>query len=246
MSVPAAGALLDGVSPVWIAVVLLLGAVLSAIISLWPDRTPFIKRVENIPCIPGGLPILGNYKIVWHALRGHNVRGLDTFLQVQNAVAPGGMPFAFHVPSSSLGGRCTTLNRPEYLQVMQGSKTDFPNFVKGEPFRACLSDLLLDGIFVVDGESWKRQRKLASRIFSVTNFRSHVQHTVQRELETLIQLGDDISAQGAKVNLPDIFFRYTLETFGMMAFGAELGGMPYVSLFLFYSVLFSDVDLGAL
>lgn len=228
MGVHHAPAILDRVSPVWIALALALGAILVVIISLWPDRTPFVKRVDSIPCIPGGLPIIGNYKMIWKALRGQNDRGLDTFLRVQNEVAPGGMPFAFHVPSSSIGGRCTTLNRPEYLQVMQGSKTYFPNFVKGEPFRACLSDMLLEGIFVVDGESWKRQRKLASRIFSVNNFRSHVQHTVQHELETLIKLADDISARGAKVNLPDIFFRYTLETFGMTAFGAELGGMPYV------------------
>lgn len=96
-------------------------------------------------------------------------------------------------------------------------------------FRTNLSDLLSEGgIFVADGEVWKRQRKLASNIFSVGNFRTHVQHTVHLELDQLHKLIADTSKKRVWINLPDVFFRYTLEAFGVMAFGAELGCLPYV------------------
>jgi len=82
------------------------------------------------------------------------------------------------------------------------------------------------GIFAADGEVWRKQRKMASHIFSVGNFRTHVQKTVQNDLDILMRLADDAQRKGATVNLPDVFFRFTLDTFATMAFSADLACLP--------------------
>lgn len=48
---------------------------------------------------------------------------------------------------------------------------NFENYEKGDHFSSMLHDLLGDGIFNSDGEAWRVQRKVASRIFHVKNFR---------------------------------------------------------------------------
>ncbi len=96
------------------------------------------------------------------------------------------------------------------------------------------------GIFAADGEVWKKQRKMASHIFSVGNFRTHVQKTVQNDLGILRKLLDDASKSGSAVNLPDVFFRFTLDTFGEMAFSADLNCLPTEVAGLKKSVAFAD------
>lgn len=48
---------------------------------------------------------------------------------------------------------------------------NFENYIKGPEFHASLNDLFGDGIFNANGEEWKYQRKTASHIFNVKNFR---------------------------------------------------------------------------
>lgn len=50
---------------------------------------------------------------------------------------------------------------------------NFSNYVKGQQMRDALGDLFGHGIFVANGEGWKYQRKTASVLFNVANFRDH-------------------------------------------------------------------------
>jgi cytochrome P450 len=45
-------------------------------------------------------------------------------------------------------------------------RSNFANYIKGKPHHDVMEDLLGDGIFSVDGEPWRQQRKLASFEFS--------------------------------------------------------------------------------
>lgn len=143
------------------------GSVLLALALLYPDRPIGVRSVPGVRVVPGTLPLIGNWRMMWEAVRGTARRGrLDLMLEQQRGVGAGGQPFAIHV--IALGGRTTLLNRPEYLQWMQSGKGRFSNYVKGAPFRRNLADLLSDtGIFVADGDIWKRQRKLASHIVRI-------------------------------------------------------------------------------
>lgn len=50
---------------------------------------------------------------------------------------------------------------------------NFENYAKGPKFNECTQDMLGHGIFNANGEQWKWQRKAASLIFNVKNFRDH-------------------------------------------------------------------------
>jgi cytochrome P450 len=53
------------------------------------------------------------------------------------------------------------------------SVDNFENYVKGPNFNYATKELLGHGIFNANGEQWKWQRKTASLIFNVRNFRDH-------------------------------------------------------------------------
>lgn len=82
------------------------------------------------------------------------------------------------------------------------------------------------GIFASDGAIWLKQRKLASQIFSVNNFRNHVQSTVVKETQILDNLLQDASTKATLVNFPDTMFRFTLNSFALMAFDADIDCLP--------------------
>ena len=51
-------------------------------------------------------------------------------------------------------------------------KTAFGNFVKGPRFFDNFEEFLGRGIFAVDGEEWKTQRKIASHLFKTKNLKT--------------------------------------------------------------------------
>eukprot|EP00253_Pinus_taeda_P030554 PITA_30554 len=57
---------------------------------------------------------------------------------------------------------CTT----EPANVEHMLRSNFPNYVKGKFNKEIVEDIFGDGIFIVDGEQWRKQRKLASLDFS--------------------------------------------------------------------------------
>lgn len=57
------------------------------------------------------------------------------------------------------------------LQLLTRSTGNFKNYLKGPKFNWALSELLGNGIFNANGEKWRYQRKAASHIFNVKNFR---------------------------------------------------------------------------
>lgn len=62
-----------------------------------------------------------------------------------------------------------------YFYIMNNKEkmlVNFQNYVKSENFRHVFHDVLGEGIFNTDGESWKLQRKTSSQIFHVKNFQT--------------------------------------------------------------------------
>lgn len=53
------------------------------------------------------------------------------------------------------------------LNIEHILKKNFENYEKGVAFKERMHDFLGDGIFNVDGDQWKDQRKTASNIFNV-------------------------------------------------------------------------------
>lgn len=144
------------------------GAVLAVLLLLYPDRMAFTSpRPRNVKTMTPNYPLIGNTPWLLSIVRKQE-RILTAITEVQKTQVPGGQPLTLTIPQ--LGGRVFLINRPEYLNFVQ--KVEFEHFVKGFNFLNNFSDLLgSHGIFVADGDVWKKQRKMASHIFSVGNFK---------------------------------------------------------------------------
>ncbi|PWN38466.1 cytochrome P450 [Meira miltonrushii] len=199
-----------------------LGLLFVALCIAYPDRLIGTHARKEIKTATPAFPLIGN---TIFALRIYlkQRKSLHEVLRVQEEDGKGGQPVTATFPI--LGKRAIVINRPEYIHFCQ--KTEFENFIKGGPFLRAFEDLLgSHGIFVADGAIWKRQRKMASHIFSVGNFKTYVQETIHKDLDLVNSLCADSVKHNVPVNICDVFFRFTLSTFSTMAFSADLNCLP--------------------
>lgn len=189
---------------------------------IYHDRPPGVRSRKSTINITPAYPLVGNLPWILSIVT-QRTRILDEIYRLQNEQAPGGKPFTMTFPT--LGGRVTVVNNPAYVQHIQ--KTNFNNYPKGPDQQRIMGDVLgVHGIFASDGQIWQKQRKLASHIFSIANFNTHVQSTIITEINTLESLLQDASEKRTKVNFPDVMFRFTLNSFALMAFDADVHCLP--------------------
>ncbi|XP_026398350.1 alkane hydroxylase MAH1-like [Papaver somniferum] len=98
-------------------------------------------------------------------------------------------------------------------------KTNFNNFPKGEDFRDVF-DILGDGIFNVDSDRWKIQRKFAHAEFSSREFRTLVSSTNRKVVEEqLVPFLAHVSEEGSSIDLQDVCSRFSFEVNINVIFG---------------------------
>ncbi|KAK3164080.1 hypothetical protein QOZ80_1AG0012410 [Eleusine coracana subsp. coracana] len=103
--------------------------------------------------------------------------------------------------------------------------SNFGNYPKGAEF-AALFDVLGDGIFNADGESWAFQRRKAHALLSDPRFRAAVAAGAARKLSGgLVPLLDGVSASREAVDLQDVFVRLTFDLTAMFVFGVDPGSV---------------------
>ncbi|MCL7047007.1 hypothetical protein MKW94_009461 [Papaver nudicaule] len=90
-------------------------------------------------------------------------------------------------------------------------KTNFNNFPKGESFREAF-DILGDGIFNVDSDRWRMQRKMAHAEFASREFKTLVSNTSHKVVqEQLVPLLAHVAEQGSSIDLQDICSRFAFD-----------------------------------
>lgn len=103
-------------------------------------------------------------------------------------------------------------------------KTKFHNYPKGKPFSTILGDLLGRGIFNVDGDLWKFQRKMASLELGSFSVRSYAFQIVTSEIQSkLIPLLAGQANKADLLDLQDVFRRFSFESICRFSFGLDLG-----------------------
>lgn len=102
-------------------------------------------------------------------------------------------------------------------------KTRFENYPKGKPFSAILGDFLGRGIFNVDGDSWRFQRKMACLELGKMSMRSLAFEVVNHEIDQrLIPLVYSVSGKGEKVlDLQEVFRRFSFDVICKFSFGFD-------------------------
>ncbi|CAJ1968663.1 unnamed protein product [Sphenostylis stenocarpa] len=101
-------------------------------------------------------------------------------------------------------------------------KTRFDNFPKGKPFSAILGDFLGKGIFNVDGDTWRFQKKMAT--FELNNhcINSFAFEIVKSEIHNrLVPLLHASTRNGVVLDLQDVFRRFSFDSICRFSFGLD-------------------------
>jgi len=138
-----------------------------------------------------------------------------------------GFPKALCMRASILSPTYIALSTPEDMEYFL--KTNFDNYAVSAGTRGdSMTDLFGRGIFNADGDMWFHQRKLASREFNASRFKTFMSQVFGDYAKLLLQrIGEQIpaSAKSGVVDIHRWFFVLTLDAFSEIAFGEKIGGM---------------------
>jgi len=113
-------------------------------------------------------------------------------------------------------------SKPQNIQHLL--KTKFTIYPKGNFFKDTLFDLLGDGIFNADNETWLKQRKIASVEFHSTKFRKLTTESLFELVNNrLIPVLESSLKKNVAIDLQDILLRLTFDNVCMIAFGVDPG-----------------------
>ncbi|KAL3849690.1 hypothetical protein ACJIZ3_011572 [Penstemon smallii] len=100
---------------------------------------------------------------------------------------------------------------------------NFQNFPKGPKFRE-IFDVLGDGIFNSDSDSWKEQRKVTRALITHQLFNRHlVKMSVDKVVKGLIPILEMVCEKNQVIDLQDLFQRYTFDTTCSLVTGYDPG-----------------------
>jgi len=101
-------------------------------------------------------------------------------------------------------------------------RTNFANYGKGAFNYENMTDLLGDGIFAVDGDKWRQQRKMASYDFSTRALRDFSGAVFKRNAARLAGVVSDAAAAGRPVEFQGLALRATMDSIFAITFGLDL------------------------
>ncbi|KAK4744865.1 hypothetical protein SAY87_011177 [Trapa incisa] len=101
-------------------------------------------------------------------------------------------------------------------------KTAFDRYSKGEYNREIMTDFLGEGIFMVDGDRWRQQRKLASFEFSTRVLRDFSCSVFRKNAARLVRVLREMAARGMDFDMQDMLMRAGLDSIFKVGFGVDL------------------------
>lgn len=101
-------------------------------------------------------------------------------------------------------------------------KVRFDNYPKGPTWQAVFHDLLGDGIFNSDGDTWVFQRKTAALEFTTRTLRQAMARWVSRAIKLrFIPILETAQREAKPVDLQDLLLRLTFDNICGLAFGKD-------------------------
>ncbi|KAG0301876.1 hypothetical protein BGZ98_007981 [Dissophora globulifera] len=154
------------------------------------------------PDLPGprGVPLLGN--TIFMLFKRPKNKNYHTQTQLHEEFGK--------VYTVTVLGFARVINIRDPAMVEHVLKTHFWKYEKGEFFRTVLQPLIGGGIFGADGEHWRWQRKLASRIFSTRALRDYTSDVFCKEAQLVLDYFTELTD-------PET------HSFGEIAFGQSFG-----------------------
>ncbi|KAH6783020.1 cytochrome P450 [Perilla frutescens var. hirtella] len=104
-------------------------------------------------------------------------------------------------------------------------KTNFANYGKGSFHHDILEGLLGDGIFTVDGERWKHQRKMSSYEFSTRNLREFSSGVFKNNAAKLAHIVSQSASSNQIIEIQDLFMKSSMDSVFKVVLGVDLESM---------------------
>ncbi|KAK4379322.1 hypothetical protein RND71_001184 [Anisodus tanguticus] len=101
-------------------------------------------------------------------------------------------------------------------------KTNFGKYSKGKRNQEVIMDLFGEGIFAVDGEKWKQQRKLASFEFSARVLRDFSCTVFRKGATKLVSKVFEFSLANQVFDMQELLMRCSLDSIFKVGFGVDL------------------------
>ncbi|KAK9747669.1 hypothetical protein RND81_02G007400 [Saponaria officinalis] len=160
--------------------------------------------------LPKSYPIIGHFIAV--------SQQKDTFQWITNLlISSPSSTFILHRPFGLDSIQTVDPNVIEHIL-----KTEFHVYQKGPYHRSVLRDFLGDGIFNVEGESWKFQRRVCSYEFSAHALKEFVEKVVDFEVSSrLIPILSRAARDRTVLDLQDILERFTFDNICKISFGYD-------------------------
>ncbi|MQL89858.1 hypothetical protein Taro_022442 [Colocasia esculenta] len=182
----------------------------------------FLRLGRHRSSLPRNWPLLGMFPgLLCQLHRFHD--------WITDLLAESGCTFLFKGPWLSGMNMLVTADPANVNHIFNAS---FANYPKGEEFLE-IFDILGDGIFNADHDSWKSQRRAAHALISDHGFRRFVAATSRDKVERgLLPLLARAAEERSAVDLQDIFLRLSFDATCKQVFGVDLGclspGLPVV------------------
>jgi long-chain fatty acid omega-monooxygenase len=164
-------------------------------------------------------PLVGSLpSVVLNRARVHdwivdNLRATGELATYQTCILP--LPFV-----ARRQGLVTVTCNPRNLEHILRAR--FDNYPKGPMWQAAFHDLLGQGIFNSDGETWVLQRKTAALEFTTRTLRQAMARWANRIIKTrLWSILADHSEAAASVDLQDLLLRLTFDNICGLTFGKD-------------------------
>ncbi|KAI9013441.1 cytochrome P450 [Hyaloraphidium curvatum] len=187
----------------------------------YPNRAAFTPEMPGVPLVDNSLPLLGHaFELARTAPYMH-----EWYLELAKKH---GDVFrtTMWLPGMAHADMVTTLNVKDVEAILR----DPYLFEKGDGMRDMNQDLFGHGIFATDGDLWKVQRKVASNIFNVRNFRDlyapiFVEDSTNLRRHLSIVADHCKSHPDACVDIQDLLLRSTMDSFVKLSMGGQLGNL---------------------
>ncbi|KAL3517034.1 hypothetical protein ACH5RR_023936 [Cinchona calisaya] len=146
----------------------------------------------------------------------HQLYYLKRLYDHQAEIAKNQPTFRFLAPDQSEIYTTDTRNVEHIL------KTNFYKYSKGKFNQDIVTDLFGQGIFAVDGEKWKQQRKLASFEFSTRVLRDFSCTVFRKNAAKLVAKVSEFSRDNQVFDIQELLMRCTLDSIFKVGFGIDL------------------------
>ncbi|KAL3834553.1 hypothetical protein ACJIZ3_009289 [Penstemon smallii] len=104
-------------------------------------------------------------------------------------------------------------------------KTNFANYGKGSYHHDILEGLLGDGIFTVDGEKWRQQRKISSHEFSTRNLREFSSGVFKTNAAKLAEIVAAAATSNQTIEIQDLFMKSAMDSVFKVVLGVDLDSL---------------------